>query len=223
MGSRDEVFELQHTVMINYDFEVSMYPITFDKWDACVEDGGCNHYSPPTQDWGRGRQPVININWDDAKSYIQWLNHKTGKNYRLLSEAEFEYVSRAGTTTTYWWGDDLGVGHAACTKCGSRWDRAPGRLDRPPPVGSFPPNNFGLYDTIGSVYQWVEDCFYQYHQVLLRDGSPWVGAGCERHILRGGAYNHFPWNLRVSARNYAGSGLRDSYIGFRIARTLSDR
>ena len=223
MGSKEEIFELQHTVEIDYDFEVSKYPITFTEWDACVTDGGCDGYSPPDQDWGRGRQPVINVSWIDAKSYIEWINRKTGKNYRLLSEAEFEYVSRAGTTTIYWWGNGFRGGHAACTECGSPWDGAAGRLNRPPPVGSFPPNNYGLHDTIGSVHQWVEDCFYQYDAVLLRDGSPFTAVGCERHGLRGGAFNYLPWDIRVSARNFAAPAFRGHNIGFRIARTLSPR
>lgn len=132
MGSKEEVFEKQHNILINYDFEVSRYLLTFDEWDACVEDGGCAAYSPSSQNWGRGRQPVINVSWLDAQSYIAWLNKRTGENYRLLTEAEFEYVARAGTTTAYWWGDDVAGGHAVCVDCGSPWDQAPGRLGRPP-------------------------------------------------------------------------------------------
>ena len=89
-------------------FAVSKYELTFADWDACVAGGGCNGYQPNDQGWGRGQQPVINVNWDDAQQYVAWLSQVTGKTYRLLTEAEYEYATRAGTTTAYPWGDDIG-------------------------------------------------------------------------------------------------------------------
>ena len=135
----------QH-VRIAYPLAVSRYAVTFDQWDACVRDGGCGGYSPDDFKWGRGDQPVINVSWRDAQAYASWLSRRTGRRYRLLSEAEFEYAARGGTTTLFWWGDEVGQGHANCLGCGSRWDN-----DRAAPVGSFAPNPFGLYDTAGNV------------------------------------------------------------------------
>ena len=133
-------------------FAVGVYEVTFAEWDACLSDGSCGGYWPPK---GRAslRHPVINVNWGDAKAYVQWLSWKTGETYRLLSGAEWEYVARAGTTTEYWWGDDIGRDRAHCNGCGSRWD------DRQTaPVGSFSANPFGLHDVHGNVWEWVEDC-----------------------------------------------------------------
>ena len=99
--------ETQVRVTIARPFAVGKFAVTFDEWDACVADGGCNGYRPGDQGWGRGKRPVINVNWDDAKAYATWLSRKTGKTYRLLSEAEREYVTRAGTTTPFWWGSSI--------------------------------------------------------------------------------------------------------------------
>jgi formylglycine-generating enzyme required for sulfatase activity len=116
--------------------------VTFDDWDACVADGGCNGYKPSDQGWGRGRRPVINVSWDDAKAYVAWLSTKTSKPYRLLREAEYEYATRAGTLTAYPWDNDIGKNNANCERCGSQWDNK-----QPASVGSFAANRFGLYDT----------------------------------------------------------------------------
>src|SRR5262249_52298601 len=94
----------QHRVTFSQPFAVGRFSVTFDEWDACVADGGCDGYLPPDNGWGRGIPPVINVSWDDAKRYVAWLGAKTGQRYRLLSEAEREYVARAGTTTEFWWG-----------------------------------------------------------------------------------------------------------------------
>ena len=93
-------------------FAVGRFAITFEEWDACVADGGCNGHRPSDEGWGRGRRPVINVSWDDAKAYVAWLSRKTGKSYRLLTEAEREYVARAGTTTPFWWGSSISTGQA---------------------------------------------------------------------------------------------------------------
>ena len=121
-----------HEVRIGYQLAVGVYPVIFDEWDACVSDGGCGGHEPEDQGWGRGTRPVINVNWDDAKRYVGWLSWKTGKGYRLLSESEWEYVTRAGTDTSYWWGNEIGRNRANCDGCGSRWDD-----EKTSPVGSF--------------------------------------------------------------------------------------
>ena len=102
----------QHKVVIAQPIAVGRFAVTFEEWDACVDDRGCNGYRPADQDWGRGSRPVINVNWNDAKAYVAWLSQKTGKKYRLLSEAEWEYIARAGTTTSFWWGSSFSTSQA---------------------------------------------------------------------------------------------------------------
>ena len=182
-------------------FAVGVYEVTFAEWDACVSSGGCGRYRPSDKGWGRGKRPVINVSWNDAQQYVRWLSGRTGEVYRLPSEAEWEYVARAGTRTTYWWGNDIGRNRANCDGCGSRWDDK-----QTAPVGSFSPNPFGLYDVHGNVWEWVEDC--------------WKG-NCSRRVLRGGSWKFIPRNLRSAYRDGLTTGLRNNIIGFRVARTLT--
>ena len=179
-------------------FAVGVYEVTFGEWDACVSDRGCGGYRPSDEGWGRGRHPVINVSWDDAQAYVRWLSEKTGKAYRLLSEAEWEYVARAGTTTEYWWGDDIGHNRANCNSCGDSYSSTA-------PVGSFSANPFGLYDVHGNVWEWVDDCY---------------GGDCGRRVVRGGSWVNGPRTLRSAFRPGITSGVRDGYVGFRVARTL---
>ncbi len=188
-------------VMPNGQFEIGKYAVTFAEWDACVAGGGCNHYRPSDQGWGRGRRPVINVSWDDAQAYVQWLSRKTGMSYRLPTEAEWEYAARGGTTTEYWWGDDVGHNNANCDGCGSQWDDK-----MTAPVGSFRANPFGLYDMLGNVRQWCQDCY---------DGS------CGSRVLRGGSWSDDPRNLRSAYRSWYAAVVRVDYVGFRVTRTLS--
>jgi formylglycine-generating enzyme required for sulfatase activity len=182
-----------------HNFEAGRYEVTFAEWDACVADGGCNGYRPPDQGWGRGRRPVINVNWNDAQAYLQWLNQRSGRRYRLLAESEWEIAARAGTTTEYSWGDqdpvcDQNVRNGAnfieCTD------------DRTRPVGSFQPNGFGLYDVHGNVWEWVQDS----------DGS--------LRVLRGGSWYDGPQYLRSADRGWSDPSNRYDNWGFRLARTL---
>ena len=180
-------------------FAVGVYEVTFGEWDACVSGGGCGGYRPSDEGWGRGRRPVVNVSWNDAKAYLRWLSEKTGKAYRLLSEVEWEYVARAGTTTAYWWGDDIGHNRANCRGCGSPWDNT-----QTAPVGSFSANAFGLYDVHGNVSEWVEDC---------QEGD------CSWRVVRGG---NWATSFRTAyRRHWSTTGLRNSTFGFRIARTLT--
>ena len=173
----------QHKVTIAQQFGVGQFELTFDEWDACVADGGCNGYRPSDQGWGRGQRPVINVLWDDAKAYVAWLAKKTGKPYRLLTEAEYEYAARAGTTTAYPWGGAIGKNNANCDGCGSRWDNK-----QTAPVGSFAPNGFGLYDMVGNVWAWTEDCYHDSYIGAPTDGSAWTSGDCRRRIFRGGSW-----------------------------------
>ena len=212
----------QHTVTFSRPFAVSKYELTFADWDACVTGGGCNGYMPHDQHWGRGQQPVINVNWDDAQAYVIWLAGVTGKTYRLLSEAEYEYVARAGTNTAYPWGDDIKLDAQAmanCGGCGSQWDD-----QRAAPVGSFAPNNFGLYDVVGNVWQWTEDCWHDNYNNAPKNGSAWRdgnGGDCRTVVFRGGSWCDSPEDLRSAKRGANTSDARFACTGFRIGRTLS--
>jgi formylglycine-generating enzyme required for sulfatase activity len=205
----------QHTVTIGGRFAVGQYDLTFDQWDACVADGGCNAFVPSDNGWGRGRQPVINVSWDDAEAYVAWLSQKTGKPYRLLSEGEYEYSTRAGTTTTYPWGDDIGRNNANCNGCGSQWDGK-----KTAPVGAFAPNRFGLYDMVGNVAAWTEDCYHDSFSGAPTDGSAWTRGDCSHRVVRGGSWLYVPRALHSASRGgYATDG-RGVVVGFRVGRTL---
>src|SRR5262249_22763223 len=192
------------------------FEVTFDEWDACVAYGDCE---PPVSDsrFGRGRKPVINVTWDDAQRYAAWLSKMTGKLYRLLSEAEWEYAARAGTQTAYSWGDKIGKGNANCDGCGSRWD------DRQTaPVGSFAANAFGLHDMHGNVFEWVEDCYHDNYDGAPKDGLAWTaGDNCFDRVGRGGSWINDPPDLRSAYRFGATSDLPGNHLGFRVGRTLA--
>lgn len=203
-----------HKVTIGYSFAVGRYDVTFDEWDACVADGGCSGYRPDDHGWGRGRRPVINVSWDDAQGYAAWLAKKTGKHYRLISEAEWEYVARAGTTTTFWWGNDIGRGNANCSGCGSKWDKV-----QTSPVGSFKPNAFGVYDTAGNVTQWVEDRWNSTYDGAPQDGSAWETGDQLRRVMRSGSWYNYVTFQTSSYRNGNSPRVRNPKLGFRVAVT----
>ena len=205
-----------HRVMIAEPFAAGKYEVTFEEWDACVSGGGCSGYRPGDHGWGRGRRPVIDVSWKDAQAYVAWLSRKAGKEYRLLSEAEWEYAARAGTTTRYHWGDDVGRDRANCygSLCGDSWEYTA-------PVGSFGANGFGLHDMHGNVWEWVEDCWNGYAGAPS-DGSAWESGNCGMRVLRGGSWNFNPRFLRAADRVRIFTGYRNlSYGGFRVARTLA--
>ena len=216
MGSNDDDGEQPpHKVTIKQAFAVGKYDVTFDEWDACVAARGCKTKAEDNG-WSRGRQPVINVSWDDAKEYAAWLSGKTGQTYRLLSEAEWEYAARAGTTTEYPWGDAIGKGNANCNDCGSEWD-----FKQTAPVGSFRPNAFGLHDMHGNVWQWVEDNFHtNYTGNPPADGSVWQGGDANFRVLRGGSWGYLPVDLRSAGRDRDRPVNRNYSRGFRLARTL---
>ena len=209
----------QHRVAFARPCSVAKFEQTFAEWDACVAYGDCN---PGISDagFGRGRQPVVNVSWNDAQHYASWLSRMTGKTYRLLSEAEYEYSTRAGAENAYPWGDEIkfgGIAMADCTACGSDWD---GR--QPAPVGSFPKNRFGLHDMVGNVWEWVQDCSHDSYQGAPADGSAWIKDGnCARPMVRGGSFDREPDTLRSAFRGWRGdTKTRFNNRGFRLARTL---
>ena len=190
-------------------FRLGKYEVTFAQWDACVSDGGCDDNGD-----GRGNQPVIYVSWDDVQSFIDWLNNKTGGNYRLPTEAEWEYAARAGTTTKYSWGNDIGSNRANCynDECGDSWDYTA-------PVGSFPANPWGLHDMHGNVWEWVQDCLNYDYVGAPTDGSAWTSGNCSQRVVRGGAWGDDAWNLRSASRGRGGrTGRFDGSNGFRLAQ-----
>jgi formylglycine-generating enzyme required for sulfatase activity len=217
----------QHKVSFAMPFAVGRFAVTFAEWDACVADRGCRNHYPGDRGWGRGRQPVINIWWEDAIAYVQWLSQKTGKRYRLLSEAEREYVTRAGTTTPFWWGTSISTDQANYD--GSFRYPFTGGIkgefrEKTLPVDFFEPNPWGLHQVHGNVSEWVEDCWHTNYQGAPSDGSAWVRVDCGRRMLRGGDWNSAPWHLRSASRGALASGLVFlPAIGMRIARPLAPR
>jgi formylglycine-generating enzyme required for sulfatase activity len=169
----------QHSVMIAKPFAVSMYDVTFDDWDACASIGGCREGGVIDAGWGRGNRPVIDVSWEHVQTYVKWLRKMTGKEYRLLSEAEWEYAARAGTTTAFYCGGEIGKNNANCFDCGSEWSQL-----KTSPVGSFKPNQFGLYDMAGNVWQWVQDCYNADYNEAPNDGSPRETEDCKTHVVR---------------------------------------
>ncbi len=204
---RDE--QPQHDVTIATPFSVGKFEVTFAEWDACVADGGCGGYRPPDEGWGRGNHPVVNVSWNDAQSYIAWLRNKTGKPYRLLSEAEWEYAARGATVSDFYWG-------ANENKAFAKYDSSDGTA----PVGTYRPNSFGLFDMAGNVNEWAADCNNDSYNGAPKDGSAWMTGKCNLHALRGGGWNSPAANLRSANRDWDAAGFRVNRNGFRVARGL---
>lgn len=227
----------QHEVTIGAPFAVGVYEVTFEEWDACVNAGGCGGYSPGDEGWGRGDRPVINVSWEDAHSYLRWLSEETGREYRLPSEAEWEYAVRAGTTTPrYWPGGEDQCGYAngldqdlARTNEGRAWMAEYNRLnpaecadghERSAPVGSYPANAFGLYDAMGNVNEWTRDCWHNSYEGAPADGSAWTTGDCSSRTLRGGGWLGGSRVLRSAFRLGYPAGNRYFLIGLRVARSV---
>jgi formylglycine-generating enzyme required for sulfatase activity len=167
------------------------------------------------------RDPVVRVSWDDAKAYVAWLSSRTGHGYRLLTEAEWEYAARAGSTTTFWWGNDpdrsfSNWGRETC--CGGAMAGADQWVNTSP-VGAFPPNRFGLHDMAGNAWQWVEDCHSPTFPSSNETHVVMVSGACSSRILRGGSWLNPPMLVRSAIRNWYTPTIRGDYIGFRVART----
>jgi formylglycine-generating enzyme required for sulfatase activity len=214
-NNRNDDEDPQHTVTITKSFAASRFDVTFEEWDVCYQLGGCRN-RPDDSGWGRGKRPVINVNWADAQEYVMWLSGQTGKNYRLLSEAEWEYAARAGSMTAYYWGEEVGAGNANCNGCGSQWD---GKQSSP--VGSFKANAFGLYDMAGNVWQWVQDCSHDNYSGAPTDGSAWMSGTCSGRVVRGGSWFDLAGSLRAANRYWGPSDFHLISLGFRVGRTLA--
>ena len=203
-------------VVIPASLAVGTYEITFREWDACVADNACGSYRPDDNGWGRQDRPVINVSWLDAQAYISWLRNRTGKKYRLLTEAEWEYAARGGSSDLYPWGVTIDAAKA-------NYGLFRGKTL---PVGSYDPNAFGIHDVIGNVWEWVNDCYgkdaYAQHKAYplayLENSET-----CKR-VVRGGSWNtdtsDGPNLLRSSIRWKGKSNGRYHHFGFRVARDL---
>jgi formylglycine-generating enzyme required for sulfatase activity len=224
----------QHEVKIASAFAAGKYAVTFEEWDECAALGAC----PPASDpgYGRGRKPVISVTWDDAKKYVAWLSSMTGKDYRLLSEAEWEYAARAGTRSAYSFGDSYPPSKRICEYANfadislagvkfqgimaSASDVCDDGHAVAAPVGSYKPNAFGLYDMHGNVFQWTEDCYADNYKGASTDGAAATTENCGLRVTRGGSWNTLPGFLR-SAFRYGGTPDGRAYdVGFRVGRTL---
>lgn len=191
-------------------FRLSKYEVTFDQYDTYAAATGVQ--SPDDEGWGRGSRPVINVSWHDAQQFIAWLNKQTGKHYRMPSEAEWEYAARAGTTSDYPWGPAFEANHANGQGV-SGTDTWPFTA----PVGSFPPNSWGLYDMIGNVMEWTADCANANYSSAPHDGSAWLSGSCDKRVFRGGSWASSPDYLRVAFRMFVDASFRNHALGFRLA------
>ena len=219
---RDDDEGPQHRVRIGQPFAVGVYEVTFAEWDACVRAGGCGGYRPGDRGWGRGIRPVINVSWEDAQGYVRWLSRRTGNDYRLLSEAEWEYVARAGTTTPFHFGSTISTSEANYDGDYTYGNGRTGQDRRKTvAVGSFPANAFGLHDVHGNVWEWVQDCWNDRYAGAPTDGSAWERGECSRRVVRGGSWSSNPSGLRSAYRLWSTTGGRNYSDGFRVARTLT--
>jgi formylglycine-generating enzyme required for sulfatase activity len=231
----------RHEVSIYKPFAIAKYPVTrgefalFVKSTGYAPSFGCTLYSPRNHrypfasvaDWSSpgfaqsDEDPVVCVNWKDANAYIAWLNSQfegipdANGPYRLPSESEWEGAARAGTQTSRWWGNDIGQNNANCGYCGSQWDNR-----RTAPVGSFGPNPFGLYDVLGNVTEWTEDCWHKNYDQAPSDGQAWTTGNCSRRVARGGSWSGDQWVIRSATRFGLNAATRSSLTGFRVAKTL---
>ncbi len=212
----------RRTVTIGYRLAVGRFEVTWEEWDACVRAGGCDQGpvddAGGDHDWGRGRQPAIEMSWNDARDYARWLSSTTNVGYRLLSEAEWEYAARAGREGRFSWGDAdptcsetaaNGANFRACSD------------DRTRPVGSFAANRWGLYDVHGNAREWVQDCWNESYRGAPSDGAVWSRGDCDYRVLRGGSWLYIPGWLRAAKRDRNVPTERDVSFGFRLARPVS--
>jgi formylglycine-generating enzyme required for sulfatase activity len=230
----NEAEEPHHQVTIARPFAVGKYEVTFAEWDACVSARGCKHNPeegwgrPSDGDWGRGGQPVINVSWNEITAeYLPWLSRTTGKTYRLLSEAEWEYAARAGTTTPFATGPTITIEQANFNGAepygGSSSLYASGEnvsRYKTVEVGSYSPNAFGLYDMHGNAWEWVQDCWNSNYNGAPVDGSAWAVGECDKRIPRGGSWQLNAKLLRSAQRAWLLPNFRSSNNGFRVAKSL---
>jgi len=200
----------QHEVTLQ-PFSMSQYEITFEEYDRFRR--ATDYPLPDDKGWGGGKRPVINVNWHEATQYTKWLSEQTGHQYYLPSEREWEYAAKAGTNTLYWWGIQVGKNNANCGNCGSIWDGK-----KTAPVGSFKPNAFEIYDTIGNVMEWTVSCLHRSYQGAPPTGNKWRGGDCSQRMVRSSAFNSYMNSLRTTKRTHFHPNTRIDTLGFRVVR-----
>lgn len=200
-------------VVIDKPFALARHEVTFAEYDRFAT--ATNRTMPDDNGWGRDNQPVVNVSWLDATAYAAWLSKETGQNYRLPSEAEWEYAARAGTNTAYWWGDELYPNRAVCDGCGTQWD-----AQQPAPVGSLPANPWGLLDMNGNVDEWVQDCYLENYQNYPKDGSAYSEPRCAYRSMRGGSWFDIDRVVRSASRYRHPADTSRNAWGFRVALDL---
>ncbi len=203
----DEFAKPTHVVTVQ-DYYIGKYEVTFDQYDQFCE--ATKREKPSDEGWGRGDRPVINVTWDDAVAFTEWLSKKSGKTIRLPSEAEWEYAARGGKDSNYWWGNDIGSGMTNCRECGDQWQK------KTLPVGSYKANPYGLYDTSGNVYEWCLDHLNRNYEGAPVDGSAWTSGDNEQRIDRGGSWKESPFDLRNSSRCWDKVIFKSNALGFRV-------
>ena len=217
----------RHKVTIGHAFAVGIYPVTRKEFrEFAAESGYTTSYHGNSGFAKNGTRPVAGMNWKDVQAYVKWLSQKTGRQYRVLSEAEYEYAERAGTTTAYWWGskeDDV-CNFALSYGCTCGFKQVPGCTDfEIAPVGKYPANAFGLYDMTGNVYEWVEDCWHDSYRGAPTDGSAWTNGDCSVRVMRGFSYSTGSFWRRSAAREKVKLSESRFWLGdtgFRVARDL---
>lgn len=202
----------QRTVTVAGPFAAGVSDVTFAEWDACVAGGGCGGQRPDDGGWGGGRQPVINVSWQDAQAYVAWLSAETGADYRLLTEAEWEYVARAGTTSPFHTGATISTDQANYDGLSTPYGagvRGTYRA-RTTEVGAVAANAFGLHDVHGNAAELVQDCY---------EDTAGGGTTCSVRVVRGGSWANPPELLRSAYRSWCAPTLRNHLNGFRVARS----
>ncbi|HEX3379251.1 MAG TPA: SUMF1/EgtB/PvdO family nonheme iron enzyme [Paraburkholderia sp.] len=202
-----------HHVSIGAPFAIGKFPVTVEQWNACVAANACPKLTPESNT--NKTAPARDLSWDDAQQYVKWLTKATGKPYRLPTEAEWEYADRAGTTTTYWWGEQMRKGNANCKDCGDPWHK-----EGPENVGTFAANPLGLYDMNGGVWEWTADCWHNTYQGAPVDGHVWDSPGCEMRVIRGGSWREGGDYMLSATRFKYSAGVRQSQDGFRVVKDL---
>lgn len=216
MGSRETKAEQPpRIVMIKKPFAIGKFEVTFAEWEACVKERGCDSRMPSDHGWGKVDMPVINVNFKMVEEYARWLSIKTGKTYRLPSEAEWEYAARGGSTTRFWFGDDPGKGQVNCRDCSTKWSKKGSA-----PVGSFKANPFGLHDMHGNAYEWVADCWNPNYQGAPKDARSRTDGDCTKRVIRGGSWYYFQRQARSSSRAKNAPNVKSYWLSFRLVREI---
>jgi len=210
----------RHRVEIARPFALGRFAVSFTEFDLFVEHSGYRH-RPNDEGWGRGWRPVIDVSWEDARAYCDWLSKGTGRRYRLPSEAEWEYACRAGTTTPFSTGRTLTAAQACFNGGEGYGGQASGLVpDRTVEVGTYPPNPYGLYEMHGNVCEWVEDVWHDSYEGAPDDGGAWSWGHQRKRVNRGGAYSIHPRGARSANRYRADPDMRLHILGLRVARDL---